>query len=213
MKRIAIIRIHPDRMDKLGSDLVRLSENGVNEIEFLIPCVKAYVGNRKGEATFVEKPLLMSYGFLRGPIEYFTNREMMAKILGLSEVISGFFYRMKEDIRRDLRLYDEALTLAKKDGESTKRLFNKHPILVRLIEEDQVDRLFEISSRMESYVGKNNLVSGALIMLKNYPFEGMLAYVIEINGNTVRLELQESSLIIHQDIRSLVYLYSDYLDL
>ena len=213
MERIAIIRINPGKVNKCNEDLIRLKSHSITGLELLIPTVKTYIGKVDGESTFLEKPLLLNYGFIKADIEIFTDKEKLMKIVSLSEVIMGFFYRLKEDVTRELSLYDEALSLAQTEGVNTKRLFHKSPILVRLIDEFQVTRLFKLAESMESFVGKNNLRIGSTIMLKKYPFEGMLAEVLEIRGNKVRLELQDSNLIIHQDIRDLVYLYSDYLDL
>jgi len=209
---IAIIRLNTPKLHRQPLDIVRLRELGIAPLEYLIPLVKVLKGKLKGEIFFEEKPLLLNYGFMRIPKHILTERESMSTIIQHSEVLQGFFYRAKEDVKRDMERYEEAQSQAKEEGVNSSELFHK-PILVQTIKQEQVDVLFKVARSMDNFQNTEELQIGSYVILQNYPFSGLSAMVLEKRGNgKVKLELIESGLIVTQEFGSLIYtLNQDYL--
>lgn len=205
MDKISIIRINPNLLSTIPKDTVRMRLMGIKESEFLIPTVKVFKGKLKGEVFFEDRPLLLSYGFLRLPISVLSNREAIKEITSRLEVVQGFFLRNAEEVKREVLKVQEAHWSARDCGTQEAELF-KHPVLVKTIRQDQVDSLFERARQLDTLSVTTPLEIGSYLVLQNYPFEGLSAVVLEKRSNgRIKLELLDSGVIITQQYEELVY--------
>jgi hypothetical protein len=203
--RTAIIKINPTKLLSIPQDTVKIRLMGIRDSEIRIPLVKIYKGKLKGEVFFEDRPLLLSYGFFKAHEDVLCNRELLKGIVANCEVITGFFPRIVDDIKREIAQIEEARELAKTLGLNSPRLHRK-PLLVKTIMESEVERLLEKARSMDHMVTTDPLNIGSYIILQNYPFEGISAMVLEKRSNgKVRLELLDSGVIIQQDMQELAY--------
>lgn len=202
---IAIIRLKDYSSNAQAFDIKKITDLGVKGARFWIPTVKVYQGKIHSRVIIDHKPLLLSYGFLELPTKVLANKELLIAITRVSEVVSGFFYRHKEDIARDLSLYGEAYSLTRDTGIAMREIFHK-PILVKLVSQDQVNRLYEVAESRAALRDLEKLEVGSYLTLKTYPFEGLGAIVLDkISHSKIRLELVDSNIIITINTDDLVY--------
>lgn len=209
---IAIIRLNPYHSNMQTFDSRRFHQMGIHS-RFLIPTVKVYKNKINSKVEVEDKPLLLSYGFIELPMKVLCDREKLIDISRASEVISGFFYRNRLDVGRDLSKYGEAYSVVKNTGVLiSNEIFHK-PILVKLVTQAQVDALYEIAASRDMLKDSSTLEIGSFIILRKYPFEGLSAIVLDkSNSGKLRVELVDSGLIVTLNASSLLYsLDEDYL--
>ena len=180
---IAIIRINYKELDQEIEDLKRLNKQGLHNIAFSIPKVIVLKRSIKGAHEFQEKPLLFNYGFLEIPLEYASDQNKLSAIRSNSRIIMGFFYRKPDALRLEKKI-------AEADG-----LGEWHPFLIKTVEQQEVERLFQVAREINVYDTIDELAIGSFILLKGYPFDGMAAEVIAKRSNgKMQVELVDSGI-------------------
>jgi len=191
---LAIIRITPGTTDKIPRDEKRLHIMGFPDLQFKIPQVRVLKRSVHNEDVFEFKPLLFNYGFIDIPMNFLKNPTRLAKIRDNSEVISGFFYRKASELQEE-RVQREL------DG-----LPDFAPVLVKTIEQEQLDLLYEEAKRLDVYQGSESLSPGSFVVLQKYPFEGLAAKVDRKKTNgRIQVTLLDSGLTMWLDIGSILY--------
>jgi len=192
-KILSIIRLTKDAIPHVEEDLRRLEKFGYPGLEFEIPQIRVIARMSQDETTFVFKPLLLNYGFVRIPIPFAQNPLALSGIREISSVVLSFFYRKKEEMTMEVNL-------AKEEG------LDIQPILVETISEEELVLLNAEAQKFQVKVTTDDLEEGSYIVLKQYPFEGLGAKILKKKPNgKVQIEILSSSLIIWVDSRNLTY--------
>lgn len=162
---IAIARVDSHKMSAIEKDEQRFKKEGLEKISLLIPRVRILQKDGYKKKVFIEKPLLINYGFVAMDLEDARNELTLRKIVRLSKVVTGFIYRNPEDIKAESqREEDEVPCLS--------------PVLVECISPLEAARLEEYAKNTNSYYTLDNVIIGSIIILQGYPFANMAAEVL-----------------------------------
>jgi hypothetical protein len=180
---LAIVRINYRQLKEVPHDEERLLAEGIN-LKFEIPEVTVLRSTGQQEEYFDTRPLLFNYGFVDIPKEYTQNPTTLRRIAQLSTVITGWFYRRKEEVDREIEsMKAEGLKLI--------------PRWVEIITPDQLALLNAEAQKKEIYIGTDELVPGSFVILQKRPFHGLAAEVIEIlSGDRVKVILLDSGVVL-----------------
>jgi len=140
-------------------------------IEARIPTVKVLRKNFKKKAHYDEKPLLFNYGFFYIPKLMVMNPEFMVKLKTYVSCITGW---VKDPVKE--------LEVGRRK-EATK---------VATCTEEELLILFQEAEEESIYSDKEveNLKEGQEVVMRGYPFEGIMAKIIRINKRKREVEVE-----------------------
>jgi len=190
---LTIIRLKKHGLQSELLDEERLEDFGYPGVSYKIPSVRVVARTTAKGVEFVDKPLLLNYGFVEIPLEYARDPVALGGIREISEVVLSFFYRKKEDIKLQVKM-------AKEEG------LNIIPTLVETISYKELALLYDEAKKVRVKQTSEELEEGSYIVLKNYPFEGLGAKILKKKANgKVQIEILSSSLQVWVDNASLTY--------
>jgi len=195
MERLnVIVRVNYRNLHKQNEDLLRFAGWDLHNLFFKIPTVKVLVRKIHKGYMFDEKPLLFNYGFMEMPLEYTKDPNALARLKQVSDVVSGYFYKSENELRGEKMEADA-------DG-----LGEYHPVLVKTITSEEVERLYRVASSLEVYDNVKELGVGAYVVLQGYPFEGVSAKVERKKTNgKIQVELVESGIKVWLEPQNVYY--------
>ena len=165
---IAYINSH--FLSTIDRDIARIDIPGLKS---MVPTVKVLKKRFKGKTFFEEVPLLFNYGFFKMPTECCHNKETLTFIKSKVPAIYSWLYA--EEPKRTP--YTDKIC--------------PHPI-VESIRYREIIRLRNLGLVSSVYASKDiaNIAPGSYIVLKNYPFDGIPAEVIEIKPKKEELRVK-----------------------
>lgn len=165
-----IAYIDAEYIEKVTTELAKYRE--YREIEAYIPTVKILKKTFKGKQTFENVPLLFNYGFFKIPRKYAIHYKFLDD---LKDNISCIFAWIKDPHKLVAR--NPKLRLNEKAFYSEKEI----PIATATSKEisELIKKSFNYSAHSSDEIDR--VKPGDQITLHGYPFEGVLATIVEIN--------------------------------
>ncbi len=198
---LSVIRVNPLYLEDQAQDIQTFSREGLVGLRYEIPTIRILGLGSKGAQKFIERPLLISYGFIRIPNTVARNPVRLNQILSLSRLIRGFFYKKEEELmQEELRFRDRSTGPFR-------------PVLIKGIREEELVKLFETSDRIGVQHIIDDICIGDFIVLKGYPFDGLSAKVVGKRSNKkIQVQLLSSEMVAWVDSSSLYYSTPDIED-
>lgn len=167
-------------IDKVTQELAKYREYA--EVEAYIPTVKILKKTFKGKQTFEEVPLLFNYGFFKIPRKFAIYSKFLED---LKNNISCIYDWVKDPHK--VRKTKPGLQLGERDNYSEKDI----PAATANAKEisELLKKSFNYSAHSADDIDK--LEAGQTITLHGYPFDGVMATVVEINHRkeTVKVKI------------------------
>lgn len=157
-------------IDKVTKELAKFRE--YREIEAYIPTVKILKKTFKGKQTFEEVPLLFNYGFFKIPRKFAIHHKFLDD---LKDNISCIYAWVKDPHK----IVKKAKNL--KLGEKTFYSEKEIPAATATAKEIAILTKDSFNYSAHSADDIDKVKPGSMITLRGYPFEGVVATVIEIN--------------------------------
>lgn len=169
-----IAYIKPDLMDEAQNHLDRYEE--YTDIEIYIPTVKILKKVYKNKPQFKEVPLLFNYGFFKLPKDLACNTEALWL---LRERIGVIFSWVKpSQVKPIVKVTDLDINYSK--------------LNVATATDEEIATLSKTAKELSVHDSQEvqGLKTGDTVILQGYPFEGLYARVIEINGKSKRVKVK-----------------------
>ncbi len=175
--RWLIAYIDYTKLNTLSRDL---SRKPYDEIELYVPTVRILKKTFKGKNTFEEVPLLFNYGFFKIPVHLIKRGDFLQEMRTMVSALMGW-------------VKNPAKTIREKPYLSADNRLNVNGISIATSTDEEISRIIEAQKSLSIYDANdlNNIKIGSFITLEVYPFEGMMAKVVEIDykKEEVRVEL------------------------
>lgn len=164
-----IAYIEAEHISKVTEDLSRFIE--YNEVEAYIPTVKVLKKKFKGKEQFDEIPLLFNYGFFRVPRKFATSKLYLDNMQRNISCIYSWVRDPLKNVRKS-RIRPEGT-----------RTFSDHNIHIATATTDEIYELLRGSFMGDIHSSEeiDKLKPGDIITLRGYPWEGIIAELVEIN--------------------------------
>lgn len=164
-----IAHINKDLIQYAQKDIKKnLNYKGV--IEISIPTVRVLKKQFKNKPVFDEVPLLFNYGFVKVPLTWAINQDIM------------------DNIRRDIGCISHWVTDPMvKNPKTPKKTQNSIQLLKQIkyayVRGKEVQRMMRIAENSSIHSSKDiaNLKPGKTVTLVGYPFEGMDAEIVQVD--------------------------------
>lgn len=191
----------------------KIARNAGLDIKVSIPLIKIPVKKVKNKVIYDENPLLFNYGFVQLPLKIATSRERLIEVKNMLDGIVSWFYIPT----KGLSTYREYFY-----RKHFKKLVpHDYPVKlpypkIKHVSNEDVTRLMSYSDKVEDLYSSEQLKSlkiGDSIILRNYPFEGIEAQILEIRGNNVKVNISVFGVekIIKIDLSNILYTaYDNY---
>lgn len=174
-----IAYIQAEYISKVTEDLERFIE--YKEVEAYIPTVKVLKKKFKGKDQFDEIPLLFNYGFFRVPRKFATSKLYLDN---MQKNISCIYSWVKDPLKtpRKNRIRPEGT-----------RTYSDHNIHIATATSEEIYELLKGSflGDIHDSTEVDRLKPGDTITLRGYPWEGIIAEVMEINkkGRDIKVKI------------------------
>ena len=172
-----IVYINTDHLKLLERDLKKsIMFRGLYPY---FPTVKVLTKVVKGKQEFSKVPFLLNYGFIRIPLDKACSGEFLKTLKDNVSCIMGYVKNDNYTIVKDKFGFKRKIPLA-------------------IASDDEVTGVYteSLNTNIYSQEDLNKLNKGEVIQLKGYPFEGVMAEVLDINFSKkevkVRIECYKS---------------------
>lgn len=165
-----IIYVDTDNLKYLKKDLHKsINFRGITPY---IPTVKVLLKNFKGKADYKEVPFLLNYGFLRMPLKDAIRGEFLKYLKSHVSCIIGFVKN------------DNYSLITSKDG-------YEYKLPLAIASDDEITQVYTASQNASIFSQDDvkNLKVGQAVTLHGYPFEGVLAQVLDINSHKKEIKV------------------------
>jgi len=185
-------------LSTIENDLSKLKEY---DIGYAVPSIRILVKKFKGKETFEQVPLLFNYGFFYLPFKVLTSRNLLEYIKDRVGGISNWVYLKPNAIIQKQKTYPEGI----------------FP-LVETVSEEEVMALMVLGEDYSVYSGEDTqkLKVGQVITLRGYPFDGIMAELLEIDSKKLKAKVnllfsKTISRVVKVDFSNLFYtIYADH---
>lgn len=160
---IAIIRINNKKLSEIPQDELNLRDEGF-DIKFEIPIIE--VINHKKQVRL--QNLLLNYGFMIAPLDYLRNMNTLSTIRQLSLTVNSFFYR--KGLVHNTHEFEDA-------------------ILLETVTEEKLAEIMVSANKISESYNSKEIEQGEYLILADKPFEGLMAQVLSVSGNKVKVKL------------------------
>lgn len=168
-------------IDKVTTELAKFRE--YKEVAAYIPTVKILKKTFKGKQTFEDVPLLFNYGFFKIPRKFAVHHKFLE---GLKENISCIYAWVK-DPHKIVAKASKPLLL------NEKSFYHEKEIPAATATAKEIALLAKDSFNYSAHSADDieKVKPGSMITLRGYPFEGVVATVMEINPKkeTVKVKI------------------------
>ena len=174
----------------IGRDLESF---GFADIKFNVPTVRVLKKRFKGKNFYEEVPLLFNYGFFRIPLDRARDKDYLQRMKVAINGIYNWLYRTQGSLPKTCSI---------------------PPILVGSIKMSELAKLKRVALENSIYAADevDGLGVGKYIILRGYPFEGMLAEVVKIHSKKqmAKVNLLEGGLLNEVTVHFSNIFYSIY---
>jgi len=160
---ISIIRINNHKLGEIAFDQENLRNKGY-DLTFEVPVIQIITQQKQVRL----QNLLLNYGFMIVPLKYLRDMDTLQSIRQQSTTLNSFFYR-KGAVQNSSAL--------------------EVPVLLETVSVQKLEEIMEASDKISESYNSKELGEGEYIILSDKPFQGLMAQVLNVSGNKVKVKL------------------------
>ena len=160
---ISIIRINNHKLGEIAFDQENLRNKGY-DLTFEVPVIQIITQQKQVRL----QNLLLNYGFMIVPLKYLRDMDTLQSIRQQSTTLNSFFYR-KGAVQNSAAL--------------------EVPVLLETVSVQKLEEIMEASDKISESYNSKELGEGEYIILSDKPFQGLMAQVLNVSGNKVKVKL------------------------
>lgn len=191
-------------VDKIEQDIKKYPEY-ILHIEAHVPMVKVLKKKFKGQDYFDHIPLLFNYGFIKVPLMWAINIDILTQIKDRITCISHWVVDPARNPKKKKQILEDVKSIVARKKARQWGTFEQIRNLIpcAIIHDHEVEHLLKVAKdeSIHSSEDINKIQKGDLITLMGYPFDGMLALVKEVDKKRKQVVVSIGMLDTEREIR------------